>query len=110
MQGTSIRACQCPDCLQTGDHPNKEIHRQFNLLLGRLDEDHRRCFVALEALQHGRGGDRLLSRITGMNVETIRRGRRELAQSLDGFRAQRIRRSGAGRPASKKKMPPCSPP
>ena len=43
-----IRQCQCPDCLQDGEHPNKELHRQMNLLLNRLDEQQRRCYVALE--------------------------------------------------------------
>jgi hypothetical protein len=36
-------------------------------------------------------------------VETIRRGRRELACSLQGFPVERIRRRGAGRPPVKKK-------
>jgi hypothetical protein len=110
MPETNSRACQCPDCLQPNDHPNKEIHRLLNLFLSRLDEDHRRWFVALQALQHGHGGDRLLARITGLHVETIRRGRRELHNSLDGCPADRIRRTGGGRKPSKKKMPPSSPP
>ena len=110
MQGFHPHVCQCPDCTQPSDHPNKEYHRLLNLFLSRLDEDHRRWFVALESLQHGHGGDRLLSRITGMNVATIRRGRQELATSLARFPAGRIRRVGGGRPASKKKIPPSSPP
>jgi len=88
-----------------GEHPQREIHRLTNLLLSRLDEDHRRWYVALESLKIGHGGDRWLSRITGMNVETIRRGRRELADSLAGFSHDRIRRRGAGRKPKKKKTP-----
>ena len=49
-----------------------------NLFLSRLDEQQRRWYVALESQKVGHGGDRLLAQITGMNVETIRRGRREL--------------------------------
>jgi hypothetical protein len=75
----------------------------MNLFLSRLDEDHQRWYVALESMKVGHGGDRLLSLITGMNVETIRRGRRELEKSLEGFPAERIRRHGAGRPPLKKK-------
>ena len=86
---------RCPDC-QVEDHPDREIHRLMNLLLSRLDENHRRWYVALESLKIGHGGDRRLSLITGLNVETIRRGRRELADSLAGFPHHRIRRPGGG--------------
>jgi hypothetical protein len=104
MAEASPRPCRCPDC-QMGDHPNREIHRLMNLFLSRLDEDHRRWYVALESLKIGHGGDRWLSLITGMNVETIRRGRRELASSLDGFPHNRIRLPGAGRKRQEKKSP-----
>jgi hypothetical protein len=103
-----IHQCQCPECLSTRDHPTKEVHRLMNLLLSRLDEDHRRWYVALESLKLGHGGDRQLARITGLNVETIRRGRRELTACLAGYPAERIRRRGAGRPSLKKKTRPSS--
>jgi len=77
----------------------------LNLLLSRLQEPQRRWLVGLESSRVGRGGDRLLSLVTGMNVETIRRGRRELKQSLRGCPADRLRRAGAGRPPVKKKSP-----
>ncbi len=102
MQDAGVRRCRCPECW-TGDPWTKENHRLFNLLLERLDEDHRRWLVALESLRIGHGGDRLLSLMTGMHVETIRRGRRELSRSLEDCPPERIRRPGAGRPALKKK-------
>jgi hypothetical protein len=102
MQDASCRACRCPDCL-AGDPWTADSHRLFNLLLERLDEDHRRWLVALESLKIGHGGDRLLSLMTGMHVKTIRRGRRELGRSLENCPPERIRRRGAGRPALKKK-------
>ena len=104
MPAASPYHCRCPDC-QVDDHPHREIHRLMNLLLSRLDEDHRRWYVALESLKIGHGGDRWLSLITGMNVETIRRGRRELANSLSGFPPDRIRRRGAGCKPKGKKRP-----
>src|SRR5436305_10922102 len=104
MSQDVLHQCQCPDCLSAQDHPAKEVHRLMNLLLRRLDEDHRRWYVALESHKIGHGGDRQLARITGLNVETIRRGRRELAASLDAFPAERIRRPGGGRPPLKKKI------
>jgi hypothetical protein len=108
MPQAAIHQCQCADCLSAQNHPLKEVHRLMNLLLSRLDEDHRRWYVALESLKLGHGGDRQLACITGLNVETIRRGRRELASSLDGLPAERIRRRGAGRVPLKKKTRPLS--
>ena len=102
MQDADFHPCQCPECL-AGDPWNKEHHRLFNLLLERLDEDHRRWLAALESMKIGHGGDRLLSLMTGMDVKTIRRGRRELARSLEDWPPQRIRRPGSGRPDLKKK-------
>ena len=103
MQEALVESCRCPDCSQPAEHASKELHRCLNLFLSRLDEDHRRWFAALESMKIGHGGDRLLSQITGMNVETIRRGRRELAGGLESFPPERMRRSGAGRPLLKKK-------
>jgi hypothetical protein len=98
--------CQCPDCLAGGDHPNRRLHHHLNVLLGRLPEQQRRWVAALESETGGHGGDRLVSRITGLNVETIRRGRRELNTSLRDCPPGRIRRPGAGRPRIKKRPPP----
>lgn len=105
MAGAKFHHCRCPDC-PVEDHPDREIHRLMNLLLSRCDEDHRRWYVALESLKIGHGGDRRLSLITGMNVETIRRGRGELADSLSGFPHHRIRRPGAGCKPLKKSAHP----
>ena len=66
MLPTTIHQCQCSDCLQPGNHPNKALHRQLNLLLARLDEQQRRWLAAWESKRIGHGGDRLLSVITGL--------------------------------------------
>jgi hypothetical protein len=79
------------------DHPDRAIHYRLNLLLARLDERQRRWLAALESQKVGRGGDRLVSCITGLNVETIRRGLRDCPP-------ERIRRPGAGRPRVQKKI------
>jgi hypothetical protein len=99
-----VHQCQCPHCVSgPPDHPDREIHGRLNLLLTRLDERQRRWLAALESQKVGHGGDRLLSLITGLNVETIRRGRRELDASLRDCPPGRIRRPGAGRRPVKKK-------
>src|SRR5438132_12241383 len=99
----TIHKCRCSDCKRPGDHPNKELNRQMNLFLSRLEEQQRRWYVALESRRIGHGGDRLLALITGMTVRTIRCGRRELEQSLHNAPEGRQRRSGAGRPLVEKK-------
>jgi hypothetical protein len=99
-----VHQCQCPHCVAGPvDHPDRAIHHRLNLLLARLDEQQRRWLAALGSEKVGRGGDRLVSRITGLNVETIRRGRRELDASLRDCPPGRIRRPGAGRPRAPKK-------
>lgn len=76
----------------------------MNVFLSRLDEQQRRWYVALESKKKGQGGDRLLWQITGMNVETIRRGRQELDTDLTSRSNGRIREVGGGQPAVEKKI------
>jgi len=99
-----VHQCHCPLCIRDGDHPNRLLHCHLNLLLSRLNEQQRRWLAALESERIGHGGDRLLSLITGLDVETIRCGRRELLASLRDCPPGRIRRPGAGRPPVKKKI------
>jgi len=101
---TEIHHCQCPHCRHSPDHPDWQLHHQMNLLLSRLDEQQRRWYVALESKKLGHGGDVLLAQITGMHVETIRRGRRELDADLAESPPERIRQAGGGRVAVEKKI------
>jgi len=75
----------------------------MNLFLSRLDEQQRRWYAALESEKLGYGGDRRVSEITGMDVETIRRGRRELENSLADRPVERVRLPGGGRHRVEKK-------
>jgi len=104
MSEPVVYQCQCPACLRAVEHPAKSLHGRMNLLVSRLDEQQRRWYVAVESARVGYGGDRALSRITGMNVETIRRGRRELDDSLRGRPSDRVRLPGGGRPPAEKKF------
>jgi hypothetical protein len=103
MSSLDPSVCQCPLCRQAADHPDRELHRQMNLFLDRLDEQQRRWYVALESKRIGYGGDTLLSQITGMDEKTIRRGREELDSSLEDRPPNRVRLPGAGRPSVEKK-------
>ena len=108
MQEAGIHQCQCSDCRQSGDHPNKLLHHQMNLLLSRLDEQQRRWCVALESNKLGHGGDAYMSLVTGLHVQTIRRGREELDAELASRPVERVRLPGGGRMPVEKKLPPSS--
>jgi hypothetical protein len=72
------------------------IVAKFSVLGPVLDERARRLWAAAESVAIGYGGDALVSSATGLARETIRKGRREVAQGVDA--TTRIRRAGAGRP------------
>jgi hypothetical protein len=74
----------------------------MNQFLSRLDEQQRRWYAALEAKKLGHGGTKRISQITGIHVNTIRRGRRELAGQLGSCPSHRIRQPGGGRKSLKK--------
>ena len=65
MSSSVIHLCACPRCRTPEPHPDRELHREINLLVSRLDEQQRRWFVALVARRVGRGGETLLALITG---------------------------------------------
>lgn len=100
---TTIHECQCAACLVDKNREEWKNHHRINVLLSRLDEQQRRWFVALESMKIGHGGDAQLAEITGMDVETIRRGRRELDDDLVSRPSERIRDEGGGQPAVEKK-------
>ena len=68
-----------------------------------MDEQQRRWYVAVEAQRIGHGGMTEMNKITGMHVETIRIGIRELAEDLAGRPKERVRVEGGGRPKAEKK-------
>jgi Rhodopirellula transposase DDE domain len=105
MPTKEIHSCQCKDCQQNPDHPLRAYHQQVNLLMGRLDEQQRRWYAAVEANRLGRGGVSLVSLITGLSRAAINRGRAELAGSLVGRPSNRIRVPGGGRMPAERKYP-----
>lgn len=100
---TPVNQCQCHACQQFQAHPERQRHHQINLFLSRLNEQQRRWYVALESKRVGHGGDSLLSQITGLHVETIRRGREELDAELEARPVEGVRQTGGGRPPVEKK-------
>ena len=53
MTALDVPRCQCSRCRGEGDHPDRVLHQQMNLLLSRLDEAQRRWYVAVEANRLG---------------------------------------------------------
>ena len=100
MPKRPLHRCQCAECRRRGVNPIKDLHQQMNFLVNTLDERQRRLYVGLESKKLGQGGDRRLALITGLSVDTIAQGRRELAQAQD---SERIRRPGGGRLRVEKK-------
>jgi|SRR5580704_12273956 hypothetical protein len=99
----TVHVCGCTDC-RAGEHPERDSHRQLNLLMSRLDEQQRRWVAAREAKRLGYGGFQRIAEITGLHPETIRRGRDELDDDLRTRPADRIRLPGGGRPRVEKKI------
>ena len=99
----AVHDCGCADCL-AGDHPERDDHRQLNLLLSRLAEQQRRWVAAREAKRLGHGGFQRIAEITGLHPETIRRGRDELEDELRTRPSDHVRRPGGGRPRVEKKI------
>ena len=67
-----------------------------------LNERQRRLYAGMESLRVGYGGDRRIAELTGLDVHTVARGRRELfAGELEN---QAVRSKGGGRaPVGKKR-------
>jgi hypothetical protein len=80
-----------------------EVKAAIILFLSTLDEKQRRLFAGLESLRIGRGGDRRIAELTGMDVHTIARGRHELEER--DLQLERVRRPGGGRRSAEKKRP-----
>ncbi len=103
---STVVAGQCPSCQQEGAPPERALQRRMNVFMSRLDEAQRRWYAALEAQRVGQGGERLLAQITGLDEQTIRRGREELGTEVTACSPTQVRQPGAGRVLTEKKIRP----
>lgn len=76
----------------------ESLRERFASLSPHLDERARRLFAAAEAKALGRGGIKIVSRLTGMAASTIGRGLKQLAGG-EVLNPGRLRQPGAGRKA-----------
>jgi len=98
-----VHACECLTCRRYPKGRVAREHRALNRLIAASDERTRRLLAGFLARQSGKGGIALLARITGLDRDTVARGRSELRQP---FRSSgRIRRAGAGGQRVEKKVP-----
>jgi hypothetical protein len=74
----------------------------------RLSECQRRWVAGLMSKAVGHGGDNLLSKLTGLDPQTLQAGRRDVGTKLTNCPPGRVRRPGAGQPCVEKKFPPSS--
>src|SRR5215510_11187641 len=99
MTSKEIHQCECEICQAPKPDPKREEHARMNLFVSRLDEQQRRWYAALEAEKLGPGGVEQMAKITGLHVNTISRGQKELVNELKERPTQRVRLEGGGRKA-----------
>jgi hypothetical protein len=80
-----------------------QVAETLPVFLATLNEKQRRLYAGFESVKWGAGGDAAIAAITGLNIKTVARGRRELLSR--NFLPDRIRAAGGGRPAVEKKTP-----
>lgn len=102
MSKREIHECRCKDC-QSNNEVVQAYQQQLNQLMNRLNEQQRRWLAAVEANRVGYGGTEKLRTITGLDINTIRQGRQELAGGLESIPGSRIRAVGGGRKGLEKK-------
>lgn len=78
-----------------------ELKAAIILFFSLLDEQQKRLYAGLESLKLGHGGDRKIAELLGLDVGTVARGRKQLLDQ--DVQSERVRKSGAGRPALEKK-------
>jgi hypothetical protein len=80
-----------------------ELKAGIILFYSLLDEKQRRLYAGLEALKLGRGGDRPIAALLGLDPHTVAKGRQELrSQEVE---RERVRQTGGGRKPLEKKRP-----
>jgi hypothetical protein len=71
------------------------------LFFATLDERQRRLYAGVESLRLGRGGDRRIAELIGLDVHTVARGRQELL--AHDVEIEGVRNAGGGRASVEKK-------
>ena len=86
----------------TNQSENWEVHAR--VVFEELNEKQRRWVAGMMSEMLGWGGTKRVAELTGLDPKTIRQGRIDLQNNLDGFPSERIRREGGGRPPLEEKI------
>lgn len=78
-----------------------ELKAAIILFFSMLNEKQRRLYAGLESLKIGRGGDKIISDLLGINIKTVNKGKKELLG--DTIKIDTIRERGGGRKKIQKK-------
>ena len=109
MPSAEVRQGQCLHGQQEAEHPDRVRQQHLQVWRSRLNAQPRRWYAAVEATRLGHRGDQVVAHITGLDPNTLQRGRPELAESLAECPTERVRLPGAGRPRVEKKTPSSNP-
>lgn len=82
-----------------------ENESSCRLLFQRLNERDKRHVAGLLALSLGRGGVTFAAHLSGLDNDTVAKGKKELLNNFRDVPSNRIRKPGAGRPSLEKKIP-----
>lgn len=84
----------------------EELKAARVLFFGLLNGKQRRLYAGLEAFKWGHGGDRMISKLLGIDEQTVARGRKELL--TQEFNHSKIRRPGGNcQPLKKRHKSKC---
>ncbi len=89
------------------DELSDEVKAAIIIFTSLLDEKQRRLYAGLEALKIGRGGDKKIAELLGLDSHTVSKGRKELLDR--DVELDCVRKTGAGRKSLEKKRRKFSP-
>lgn len=102
-RGVPVRPARAEESGDDAARSSDETREAMRFFFSLLDERQRRVFAGLESMRFGRGGDGRIAELTDLAVNTVAKGRKELA--MRDVELHRIRKPGAGRKRIEKKRP-----
>src|SRR5213595_2501624 len=87
------------------DGEEEQYRRELKAFLATLTQEQRRLYAAVESHRIGRGGVSRVAALTGLCLQTIARGRRQLADLLQGQLLKKAPKPIKGRPRTEEKHP-----
>jgi hypothetical protein len=95
-----LSAPSVSDSVIAAESVSDELKAGIILFYSLLDEKQRRLYAGLEALKLGRGGDRRIADLLGLDPHTVAKGRQELLSQE--VLQERVRQTGGRKPTEKK--------